>query len=62
MAIKQETKIDAGYVNRKMESMMSAIFDTIGENEERIRNLEKQIYEIKNGKSNTSSQEGSYKV
>ena len=38
---------------------MSAIFDTIGENEERIRNLEKQIYEIKNGKSNTSSQEGS---
>ena len=59
MAIKQETKIDAGYVNRKMESMMSASFDTIGENEERIRNLEKQIYEIKNGKSNTSSQEGS---
>ena len=59
MAIKQETKIDAGYVNRKMESMMSAIFDTIGENEERIRNLENQIYEIKNGKSNTSSQEGS---
>ena len=59
MAIKQETKIDAGYVNRKMESMMSAIFDTIGENEERIRNLEKQIYEMKNGKNNTLTQKAS---
>lgn len=45
--LNERTKIDTDYLNRKLESMMAAFFDTIGENEERIKNLEKQLYELK---------------
>lgn len=45
--LNERTKIDTDYLNRKLESMMAAFFDTIGENEERIKNLEKQVYELK---------------
>jgi Mg2+ and Co2+ transporter CorA len=41
------------YVNRKMESMMAALFDTIEDFENRVKVLEKQVYELKqerNGK------------
>ena len=34
------------YVNKKLESMMSAIFDTIGENEDRMKNIEKRLFEL----------------
>ena len=39
------------YVNDKMESMVAALFDTIQETEERLRNLESKYYELKNGRS-----------
>ena len=42
----KDTKVTAEYVNKKMEGMMSAIFDTIGENEERLKNIEKRIFEL----------------
>jgi len=45
--LNERTKVDTDYLNRKLESMMAAFFDTIGENEERIKNLEKQLYELK---------------
>jgi Mg2+ and Co2+ transporter CorA len=41
------------YVNKKMESMMAALFDTIEDFEDRVKVLEKQVYELKqerNGK------------
>tara|TARA_Y100001951_G_C11257539_1_gene250369 strand:+ start:118 stop:297 length:180 start_codon:yes stop_codon:yes gene_type:complete len=41
------------YVNTKMESMMAALFDTIEDFENRVKVLEKQVYELKqerNGK------------
>lgn len=34
------------YINRKMENLMSALFDTIGENEERIKDLEAQVWKL----------------
>jgi len=37
------------YLNRKMESMMHALYDSIEESEKRMRNLEKQIFDLKNG-------------
>jgi len=45
--LNERTKVDTDYLNKKLESMMAAFFDTIGENEERIKNLEKQVYELK---------------
>lgn len=39
-------EIDAKYVNNKMESLMAALFDTIGENEERIKDLEYQVHKL----------------
>ena len=42
----RDNEIDAKYVNNKMESLMSALFDTIGENEERIKDLELQVFEL----------------
>ena len=52
---KENTKGDVTpeYVNKKMESMMSALFDTIEDFEDRVKVLEKQVYELKqerNGK------------
>tara|TARA_S200000501_G_scaffold175997_2_gene165687 strand:- start:3963 stop:4142 length:180 start_codon:yes stop_codon:yes gene_type:complete len=42
----RKTEITPEYVNKKLESMMSAIFDTIGENEERMKNIEKRLFEL----------------
>ena len=39
----RNSDITADYVNKKMEGLMSALFDTIGENEERIKDLEMQV-------------------
>jgi hypothetical protein len=42
----KDTKVDADYVNRKLESMMAAIFDNMGENEERIKNIEVILFQL----------------
>ena len=42
----RNNEIDAKYVNNKMESLMAALFDTIGENEERIKDLEYQVHKL----------------
>ena len=44
----RNNEIDAKYVNNKMENLMPALFDTIGEQEERIKDLEKQVWKISN--------------
>jgi hypothetical protein len=46
--------ITPDYLNKKLESMMAAVFDVIGESEERMKNLEKQLFELKNAKPNNS--------
>ena len=48
---KKDTEVTAEYVNDKGESMVSALFDTISETEERLKNLEQKYYELKNGQS-----------
>jgi nucleoside-triphosphatase THEP1 len=40
-------EITPDYLNKKLESMMLAIFDSIGEMEERMKNMEKQLFEAK---------------
>ena len=42
----RKKEVTPEYVNKKLESMMSAIFDTIGENEERMKNIEKRLFEL----------------
>ena len=44
---KKETNITPEYLNRKMESMMAALYDTIEETEKRLRNMEKQVFNLK---------------
>ena len=39
-------EITPEYLNRKMEGMMSALFDTLGESEERIKELELQVWKL----------------
>ena len=55
---KDKTKIDVNYVNNKMESMLAAMFDTLGETEERLKMMELEIFklkkEIRDGKTNAS--------
>lgn len=46
---KTDKDVTPDYVNKKLESMMSAIFDTLGEMEERQKELERHIIEIKLG-------------
>lgn len=46
---KTDKNVTPDYVNKKLESMMSAIFDTLGEMEERQKELERHIIEIKLG-------------
>lgn len=46
----KDKKITTDYVNKKMESMLTAIYDVIEENEHRMRKMEKVIFELKNGK------------
>ena len=41
-----ENQITTDYLNKKMESLMAALFDTIGENEERIKDLELQVWKL----------------
>ena len=38
--MEKDKKVTAEYVNNKMESMVSAMFDTMMETEERLKNLE----------------------
>ena len=55
---KDKTKIDVNYVNNKMESMLAAMFDTLGETEERLKMMENEIFklkkEIRDGKTKAS--------
>ncbi len=46
MAGFKKDEVTPEYVNKKLESMMSAIFDTIGENEDRMKNIEKRLFEL----------------
>ena len=46
----KEIGITPEYVNKKMESMLTAIYDVIEENEHRMRKMEQVIFELKNGK------------
>ena len=46
----KEKDITPEYVNKKMEHMLTAIYDVIEENEHRMRQMEKVIFELKNGK------------
>ena len=50
----KQADVTPGYVNRKLESMMAALFDTIEDFERRVKGLEKQVFsltqEIENGK------------
>ena len=41
-----ENQITTDYLNKKMEGLMAALFDTIGENEERIKDLELQVWKL----------------
>jgi len=38
--MEKDKKVTAEYVNNKMESMVSAMFDTMMETEERLKNLD----------------------
>ena len=46
MAGFKKNEVTPEYENKKLESMMSAIFDTIGENEDRMKNIEKRLFEL----------------
>jgi len=48
---KKEKDITPEYLNRKMESMMHALYDSIEESEKRMRIMEKQIFELKRDKT-----------
>ena len=47
----KDKDITPEYVNRKMESMLTAIYDVIEENEHRMRKMEQVIFELQNGKA-----------
>ena len=47
----KDKDITPAYVNRKMESMLTAIYDVIEENEHRMRKMEQVIFELQNGKA-----------
>ena len=53
--------IDVNYVNNKMESMLAAMFDTLGETEERLKMMENEIFklkkEIRDGKAKASQRQ-----
>jgi len=42
----RNSEVTPEYVNKKMEGLMSALFDTIGESEERIKDLELQVWKL----------------
>lgn len=39
-------EVTPDYVNRKMEGMMAALFDTIEDFERRVKKLEKQVFTL----------------
>jgi hypothetical protein len=50
----QEKDITPKYVNDKLESMMYAVFDSLMQAEERLKNMEQQLFELKqNGSTQT---------
>jgi len=55
----KDTKVDADYVNKKLESMMAAIFDNMGENEERIKILKWYFTNFKRSLENGSRRRNS---
>jgi hypothetical protein len=44
----EQEDITPNYLNKKLESMMAAVFDHIGETEERMKNLEKELFKLRN--------------
>jgi len=48
---KKETNLTPEYLNGKMESMMAALYDSIEESEKRMRIMEREIFELKRGKT-----------
>lgn len=47
----KSTELTPEYLNRKMESMMHALYDSIEESEKRMRIMEREIFELKRGKT-----------
>lgn len=51
----RKTEITPEYVNNKLEQILSALFDTLEENEDRIKRMEAQVHkltaEVRDGKS-----------
>ena len=51
----RKTRITPEYVNNKLEQILSALFDTLEENEDRIKHMEAQVHkltaEVRNGKA-----------
>ena len=47
----KDKDITPAYVNRKMESMLTALYDVIEDNENRMRKMEQVIFELQNGKA-----------
>lgn len=45
----KDKEVSTDYLNNKLESMMTAIFDSLEEMEIRMRNIEKLFFEMKNG-------------
>lgn len=45
----QDKDITPKYVNDKLESIVVALMDTIVEQEDRLKNIEIQLFELKNG-------------
>lgn len=45
----KDKEVTTDYLNNKLESMMTAIFDSLEEMEIRMRNIEKLFFEMKNG-------------
>lgn len=44
----KDKEVTTDYLNNKLESMMTAIFDSLEEMEIRMRNIEKLFFEMKN--------------
>jgi hypothetical protein len=48
----KDKDITPKYVNDKLESIVVALMDTIVEQEDRLKNIETQLFELKNGTKN----------
>tara|TARA_A200000159_G_scaffold47840_1_gene44147 strand:- start:94 stop:258 length:165 start_codon:yes stop_codon:yes gene_type:complete len=49
----KDKDITPKYVNDKLESIVVALMDTIVEQEDRLKNIETQLFELKNGTKNS---------